>query len=132
MRSDFRDLEIWQKGQQIRKIISELVKVLPMEEKYRLGDQMIRASRSITANIAEGYGRFHYQETVQFCRQARGSAYELFDHMTVAYDCNYIDVDKFNDLELKIKDFIKQLNGYIKYLKDKKISSCISKKILST
>ena len=48
------------------------VKILPEEEKYNLSSQMRRAAVSITANIAEGYGRYHYQENIQFCRQSRG------------------------------------------------------------
>jgi len=70
---------------------SKRAETFTFEEKYRLSDQMIRASRSSTANIAEGYGRFHFQENIQFCRQARGSLYELIDHTLVAEECEYID-----------------------------------------
>jgi len=69
----FEDLIVWQKGRAFRKNISVLVKTFPKEEKYRLCDQLIRASRSITANIAEGHGRFHFQENIQFVRMARAS-----------------------------------------------------------
>ena len=88
---DFRDLEVWQQCKAIRKEIWVLCKAFPQEEKFRLSDQMIRASRSATACIGEGYGRFHYQETIQFCRQARGSLYELIDHCDVAVECGYLD-----------------------------------------
>ena len=71
--NDFRDLEVWKKCKELRQKNWELCKQFPKEEKFRLSDQMIRASRSATACIAEGYGRFHYQENIQFCRQARGS-----------------------------------------------------------
>ncbi|NBS53827.1 MAG: four helix bundle protein, partial [Spartobacteria bacterium] len=54
---------------------------MPKEEKYRLGDQLTRASRSITANIAEGYGRFHYLDSSKFFSNARGSTYEVLDHL---------------------------------------------------
>jgi four helix bundle protein len=77
---------------------------------------MIRASRSVTANIAEGYGRYHYQENIQFCRQARGSLFELIDHLSVALDENYIAEDHYNDLKSNILEIIRMLNGYIKYL----------------
>ena len=85
---DFRDLEVWNRCQEIRKEIWALCKIFPPEEKYRLSDQMIRSSRSSTVCIAEGYGRFHYQENIQFCRQARGSLYELIDHLSVAEECS--------------------------------------------
>ena len=82
------DLEIWKKSRVFRKDISALAKSFPDFEKYKLVDQIIRSSRSITANIAEGHGRFHYQENIQFCRTARGSLHETFDHLTVALDEN--------------------------------------------
>lgn len=81
---------------------------------------MIRASRSATANIAEGYGRFHYQENIQFCRQSRGSLYELIDHIDVAVECNYINTNYSESLIEEIKTAIKILNGYIRYLKSRK------------
>jgi four helix bundle protein len=78
---DFRDLEVWQLCKSIRDEIWNLCKSFPKEEKYRLSDQMIRSSRSATDCIAEGYGRYHYQENIQFCRQARGSMYELMNQL---------------------------------------------------
>ena len=120
---DFRDLDIWQRCKEIRNKIWKLCKTFPGEEKYRLSDQMIRASRSATANIAEGYGRFHYQENIQFCRQSRGSLYELIDHMLVAEECGYIDESSTETEINEIKTAIRVLNGYIKYLKNKKDNS---------
>jgi len=118
--NDFRDLEVWQKCKELRQKIWELCKTFPKEEKYRLSDQMIRASRSATACIAEGYGRFHYQENIQFCRQARGSLYELIDHVDVALDCDYMESNSSESLINQIKTAIRILNGYIKYLKGRK------------
>lgn len=118
--NDFRDLEVWKNCREIRKKIWNLCKTFPNDEKYRLSDQMIRASRSSTANIAEGYGRFHFQENMQFCRQARGSLYELIDHVLVAEECEYIDKKLADDLINEIKTSIIVLNGYIKYLKSRK------------
>ncbi|MFC1830320.1 four helix bundle protein [Thermodesulfobacteriota bacterium] len=118
--NDFRDLETWQRCRDIRRKIWLLCKKFPAEEKYRLSDQMIRASRSVTANIAEGYGRFHYQENIQFCRQSRGSLYELIDHFDVAVECEYLDDDEAEKQIQEIKIAIRVLNGYIKYLKNRK------------
>jgi len=83
---------------------------------------MIRASRSVTANIAEGHGRYHYQENIQFCRQARGSLYELLDHLTVASDEKYISDAYFDTLKDKTLTIVKMLNGYISYLKKRKVT----------
>ena len=120
--NDFRDLEVWKKCREIRRKIWNLCKSFPSEEKHRLSDQMIRASRSSTANIAEGYGRFHFQENIQFCRQSRGSLYELIDHVLVAEECEYIDHQVSQTIIDEIKTAIVVLNGYIRYLKVRKES----------
>lgn len=118
--NDFRDLDVWKHCREIRQKIREICKGFPNEETYRLTDQMIRASRSPTANIAEGYGRYHFQENIQFCRQARGSLYELIDHVTAALECEYLAHDEAERMVGQIKQAIILLNGYIKYLKSRK------------
>ena len=117
---DFRDLEVWQQCREIRREVWNLSKTLPREEKYRLSDQMIRSSRSASDCIAEGYGRFHYQENIQFCRHARGSLFELMNQVDTALDCEYIAENYFAKLIDKIQNAIRTLNGYIRYLKNKK------------
>ena len=117
---DFRELEVWNKCRDIRRKIWDVCKEFPGDEKYRLSDQMIRASRSSTACIAEGYGRYHYQENIQFCRQSRGSLYELIDHVNVALECEYLDNNHAESLIQETKTAIRILNGYIKYLKGRK------------
>ena len=117
---NFRDLEVWKRCKEIRIKIWNLCKTFPSGEKFRLSDQMIRASRSSTACIAEGYGRFHYQENIQFCRQSRGSLYELIDHVDVALECGYVSHNEGESLINQIKTAIRMLNGYIKYLRNRK------------
>ena len=119
----FEDLEVWKVCQELRKNITELARRLPAGEKNRLSDQMIRASRSVTANIAEGYGRFHYQENIRFCRQARGSLYEIIDHLMVAHDEGYLIDDKLKVYREDISRSLSLLNGYIRYLKKAKLAS---------
>jgi len=123
MRSDFRDLEVYKIAREFRKEIYELVNIFPVKEKYLLADQLLRSSRSITANIAEGYGRFHYNDNIRFCRLARGSLYETLEHLIIAYDCNYIDEKLFLRYEEKALTIMKKLNGYISYLKKKNYST---------
>lgn len=120
---NFEDLESWKLSRELRNEIAVLVKIFPLEEKFKLTDQLVRASRSVTANIAEGYGRFHYQENIQYCRHSRGSLNEILDHLICAFDCKYINE---NDLRLyreKISHILKILNGYISYLRKKKEES---------
>jgi four helix bundle protein len=114
------DLELWRYARKFRNNISKLVKKFPYNEKYRLTDQLLRSSRSVSANVAEGFGRFHYQENIQFCRQARGSLLEVLDHLYVALDEEYINSIKFDELRQELLFCLKLLNGYIRYLKSKK------------
>ncbi|MBI3501237.1 MAG: four helix bundle protein [Bacteroidetes bacterium] len=116
----FEELEVWKTARDLRKDISQFTKSLPAEEKYSLCSQLKRASRSVTANIAEGFGRFHYQENIQFCRQSRGSLMEVLDHLICARDENYMDETMLSSFKTKILLCNKILNGYISYLKKAK------------
>ena len=118
------DVNVWKKCRELKNKLSKVARELPTEEKYRLKDQLIRASRSITNNIAEGYGRFHFQENIQFLRQSRGSLYECKDHLYCALDDGYINVEKFNLLKDECAVCLRLLNGYIKYLKNRKLMKC--------
>lgn len=113
----FEDLDVYKKSREFRKEISELVSRFPKEEKYRLSDQMIRASRSVTAQIAEGFGRYHHQENIQFCRIARGSLSEIHDHLNVAIDENLINTDEHSRLIEHKEVLMRLINGYINYLR---------------
>lgn len=122
----FEDLECFKFCKELRLEVTELVKTFPISEQYRLTDQMIRCSRSITNNIAEGYGRFHFKENIQFCRVSRGSLYELLDHLQIALENHYIDTTKLSSLESKIETCLKLMNGYINYLNSKLNSNYVS------
>jgi four helix bundle protein len=117
------DLTVWKQAVDFRRLISHLVSSFPKDEKYRLADQLIRSSRSCAANIAEGYGRYHYQENIQFCRQARGSYYESFEHLHCAQDEKYISEEQFTELSQKIEMYLKTLNGYIDFLEKQKATN---------
>lgn len=123
MSKNLIDLEVWKKGRAFRNEIAEVVKMFPTKEKFMLCDQLTRSARSVTANIAEGHGRFHFQENIQFCRMARGSLVESYDHLTVALDERYITPARFEEIIVKYEELVKMLNGYITYLKKRKISS---------
>jgi four helix bundle protein len=116
----FEDLECWKACRKVRLFISKLIKSYPKDEKYRLVDDMLRAARSTTHNIAEGFGRFHYQENIQFCRMARGSLYELKDQLICSLDEGFITIEQFGEGMALIDRAIALLNGYIRYLSKKK------------
>lgn len=93
----FEDMDVWKACRGLRTKVSNLSRTFPKEETYRLTDQLVRAARSVTANLAEGYGRCHYAENIQFARQARGSLYEVLDHLTTARDEGFIADDIFKE-----------------------------------
>jgi four helix bundle protein len=95
----FKDLECWQKARELRNKIRILVRKFPDTEKYKLTPQIKDSTRSVTRNIAEGYGRFTYADTRHFFIQARGSLTESMDHLTVAFDEEYIDNIEYDELD---------------------------------
>ena len=113
----FRNLLCWQKARTLRIEIYKIAKKLPDNERYALANQMRRAAVSITSNIAEGYGRYHYQENIQFCRQSRASIYECEDHLVTCLDEGFISKEGYEDLVTQIIETRKILDGYINYLK---------------
>lgn len=116
----FEELEVWKMCREFRIKISNLTSQFPDTEKYSLVSQIKRSSRSVTNNIAEGFGRFHYQENIQFCRHARGSLNETKEHLYIAFDEGYINEETMQEY---IEDFdrcLKLINGYIAYLKKAK------------
>ena len=119
----FEELDCWKEAVALRKNVGAITKTFPSEEKYRLTDQLIRSTRSVTANIAEGFGRFHHQENIQFCRQGRGSLHEIIDHLMVAQEEQYISDEEFISLKQQTLKRINILNGYINYLKKAKTAT---------
>lgn len=113
----FENLEAWKVGRELRKKVSKLVKSFPDHEKYKLVDQITRSSRSVTANIAEGFGRFHYLENIHHCYMSRGEVMETLDHLICAFDEGYIDETVLEEFKNHIFGLMKILNGYIAYLK---------------
>ena len=112
----FKELNCWQKGRELRMMISKLTKTFPGDERYAPASQITRSVRSINANIAEGYGRYTYTDTRRFFILARGSATETIDHLCVAHEERYIEDHTFHDIEQQCGTVIKLINGYIAYL----------------
>ena len=116
---DFTSLLAWKKATEVKLFFYRMIlPKLPSAEKYNLDIQIRKAAVSSTANIAEGYGRYHYKEGIQFYRISRGSLAELKDHLITCFEIDYIPKDiKDEGLEL-ISTARKILNGYIKYTKN--------------
>ncbi len=117
---DFTTLKAWIKCREVKIFFyKKIIPLLPKEEKFNLDIQIRKASVSITANISEGYGRYHYKEGVQFYRISRGSLYELKDHLLSCNDFGYIKRELMQEGENLIESAKITLNGYINFVKSK-------------
>jgi four helix bundle protein len=118
--TSFEDLECWKASRRLRIFISKTIaSTLPKGERYGLASQILRSARSTTANIAEGYGRFHYLDNAKFCSNARGSCFETLDHLITAHDENMITDTLLSEGRELVNEANKILNGYINYLRRK-------------
>jgi len=113
----FEDVKAWRFASDFRKEIYKITKDFPKEELYCLVSQLRRASISIHANIAEGYGRYNFQENIQFCRIAQGSLNEVLALLYCVLDEKYISADIFDNLYNKGREVKIAINGYIGFLK---------------
>ena len=113
----YEDLEAYKIARAFRiYVFKEIIPLLLTSKEYNLADQLKRSSRSITANIAEGYGRFHYLDNAKFCSIARGSLYESLEHCITANDENLISAEQLASARKLFTEAIKPLNGFINYL----------------
>lgn len=119
----FETLEVWKMARKMSERISKLTSTFPGEEKYLLTPQIIRSTRAVHANIAEGYGRFNFKDNIRFCRIARGSLYETLDHLITAKSENYINDKMYDEMKEQIEHLMKLLNGYILYLKNRDVKN---------
>lgn len=119
----FEELACWKEARVLRNFVKdEIIPRISKSERFELISQVKRSARSIGNNIAEGFGRFHYQENIQFCRIARGSLNETLDHAIIALDEDYIQIEQLDELR-KIHDKTQRiLNGYFNYLKNSKFN----------
>jgi four helix bundle protein len=114
-------LDIWCKARDFAvRINKEVLPLLPAEEKWVLNQQLRRSSQSIPANIAEGHGRFYFQDNVRFCYIARGSLEETLSHIVYAQKVGYISEALFKSLALDGENVNRLINGYIGFLKKSK------------
>lgn len=113
MIKNLEDLQVWQKARDFNKKIYDLTSTFPSIERTNLTIQLRRASSSICANIAEGFGRYHFQESMQFYRTARGSLSEIKSHLYISLDQKYINERQLGELFSIIDETAKMLNGLI-------------------
>ena len=120
--STFEDLEVYQAARKFRRAMYRIAKQLPETEKFGLANQIRRAAVSLTNNIAEGHGRYHFPDQIRFALQARASLEELLDDLNTCDDEQYVpssDVDALKDQGWRVRQL---LDGYIRYLRQQTTS----------
>jgi four helix bundle protein len=116
----FEDLECFKLALDVIVNAHDFARTLPADEKYDMVSQIRRAAKSITANIAEGYGRYHYLDSLKFYSNARGSLNEVLGHLINAQVLGYCEDKYFESFYALIRQTEKTLNGFMKYVRQQK------------
>ncbi|MEI8343517.1 MAG: four helix bundle protein [Candidatus Moraniibacteriota bacterium] len=110
----FYNLEAWKKGHLLALEIYKITNNFPREEIYGITSQLRRASSSVTANIAEGFARYHFKDKIRFYYNSRGSIAEVQNFLLLAKDLGYITLEKCTSLGEKSNEVGKLINGLVK------------------
>jgi four helix bundle protein len=116
----FEDLEVYKVAREFRKKMYAVTRQLPGFERFELASQIRRAAVSLTNNIAEGHGRYHFADQVRFFLGSRGSLQELVDDLNVCADEEYLKADAVEALKADGRQCLGLINGYLRYLRDRK------------
>ena len=116
----FEDLEVYQVAREFRKKMYAVTRQLPEFEKFELASQIRRAAISLTNNMAEGHGRYHFADQVRFFLGSRGSLQELVDDLNICADENYLGSEEIETLKGEAWRVLGLINGYLRYLGDRK------------
>lgn len=120
---DLKDLEVYQLSEKLSDFIWNIVLNWDHFAKDTLGKQLVKASDSIAANIAEGYGRYHYKENKNFCYFARGSLEETKTWLRKSIRRGLINQTNHQELFDIIKKLPKLLNSYIRSIGTKQMTN---------
>jgi len=116
------EIEAWQKARELTSLIYLATRTGAFAKDFALRDQVRRASISIMANIAEGFGRSGSGEFIQFLAIAKGSACEVISHAYVAFDQGYIDRAEFERVNDLGERTVNMIGGLMKYLQQSNIN----------
>ena len=112
----FYELDVWKKARILNVELNKLLLEKINKRDFILMDQMRRASISVMANMAEGFGRKGNREFFQFLAISHGSLTELQSHLYIALDLNYFNPSDFEKINLQIEEVFRMLNGLMDYL----------------
>ncbi|MEJ5993405.1 four helix bundle protein [Pedobacter sp. Du54] len=113
---NFRELKVWKMGIEISKLIFQITRGFPVEERYSLTSQLTRSAISIPSNIAEGCGRKSDKELSHFISISLGSAFELETQIILANEFGYIEKQTLDNIILQINELQKMIGGLQKSL----------------
>jgi four helix bundle protein len=113
----FEDLECYQLALEVMAKIHAFSKTLPADEKFDLYAQIRRASKGVTGNIAEAYGRYHYLDSLRYYSIARGELNEILARLIDARVLEYISQSDFESLYKLIRQAEQALNGFMSYVR---------------
>ncbi|MFT3675934.1 MAG: four helix bundle protein [Chitinophagaceae bacterium] len=116
--TNYRNLDAWKQGMALVELIYGITKGYPIDERYGLIAQTRRAAVSVPSNIAEGLGRNHKKDTIQFLHISRGSLYELETLLEIAVMTNYIEEPAAIPVRKQLNDCIRLMNGLIRYFEN--------------
>jgi len=116
----FENLWVWQKAHLLVVEVQEICKKLLYHERFKVKDQLDRSSTSVTDNIAEGHTSYYYQEKIKAFNVARKEAGESQNHIRTLQAREYIAKDKADDIIMRYEEVIRGINGYIKWVREKK------------
>jgi len=117
---DFYELDAWKKSHNFVLEVYNITKKFPKEELYGITSQLRRAAFSITANIAEGFSRYHYNDKIRFYHNARGSVSEIQNFLFLSKDLSFLIESDFNRLFDSTEDINKLINGLIRSIEKQK------------
>ena len=114
--NDFTEMPVWKDANEVVKLVYSVCSTLPRSEDYALSSQLKRAALSITANIAEAFGRNHSKDKINFYIYARGSAFEVRNHLIIGMNLSLLKESDVQSIDKSCKDIIFSLNKIIKGL----------------
>lgn len=116
--TNYKNLDAWKQGMALVELIYGITKEYPIDERYGLISQTRRAAVSVPSNIAEGLGRNHKKDTIQFLHISRGSLYELETLLEIAVMTKYIEESSAMPVRKQLNDCIRLMNGLIRYFEN--------------
>ncbi|MDA8886554.1 four helix bundle protein [Bacteroidia bacterium] len=114
---NFKNLQVWQKAKVLIKEIYQITRTFPDDERFGLISQLRRASISVMANLAEGSGRKTSKDLGHFTTMSYGSALEIESLLIASLDLGYLNDDEYSNLEERINEVQRMLNGLGKSIK---------------